>query len=142
MSDKTTRPSWDDYFMDIAFAAAKRATCPRKRVGAVIAKNKNILTTGYNGSLPDFDHCDNVGCDIKNNHCVRTIHAEVNAILQAAKNGTCIDGATLYVTARPCDNCAKLAAGAGIVKILYSEEYGGPQGNDFGIIIERLVKNV
>jgi dCMP deaminase len=133
----TKRPSWDQYFINVATVAATRSTCPRKSVGAVIVKDKRVLSTGYNGSVPTQPHCIDVGCDIQNNHCVRTIHAEVNCILQAAKYGTSIEGATLYVTAQPCQNCAKLAAGAGIKRIVYSEDYGLPTITSYGIVIEK-----
>jgi dCMP deaminase len=133
------RPSWDQYFMSVAKVAATRATCPRKSVGAVIVKDRQVLTTGYNGSLPNEPHCIEVGCDLQHNHCVRTVHAEVNAILQAAKHGTSVSGATLYVTAKPCPNCTKLAIGAGISRIVYAEEYGSRDEKQYSIPVERLI---
>ena len=96
-----SRASWDQYFMDIAVVVATRSTCPRKHVGAVIVRDKTILSTGYNGSVRGLPHCDEVGHMMVDGHCVRTIHAEVNAIIQAAKNGARIDGASIYVTASP-----------------------------------------
>ena len=95
------RVSWDQYFMQIAVQAATRSTCDRKHVGAVIVKDKTILSTGYNGSIRGMPHCDDVGHMMENGHCVATVHAEANAIIQAAKNGAAIDGATIYVTASP-----------------------------------------
>ncbi len=109
--------------MNLAVQAAARSTCPRKTVGAVIVRDKAILATGYNGSLRGLPHCTEIGCLIDNDHCVRTVHAEANAILQAAKHGVRIEGADIYVTASPCWNCFKLIANAGIGRILYGEFY-------------------
>jgi dCMP deaminase len=117
------RASWDQYFMSIAQVVATRSTCPRKFVGAVIVKNRTILSTGYNGSIRGMPHCSDVGHMMEDNHCVATIHAEANAIIQAARNGVNIDGATTYVTASPCWNCFKQIANAGIVRICYGEFY-------------------
>ena len=108
------RDDWNIYFMRIAKQVATRATCDRKHVGAVIVKDKNILATGYNGSISGMPHCDDAGHMMENDHCVATIHAEANAILQAAKHGIAIDGADIYVTASPCWNCFQLIANAGI----------------------------
>ncbi|HEX3019649.1 MAG TPA: dCMP deaminase family protein [Chitinispirillaceae bacterium] len=119
----TKRASWDEYFMRIAIQAATRSTCDRKHVGAVIVKNKTILSTGYNGSIRGLSHCDDVGHMMENGHCIATVHAEANAIIQAAKNGTAIDGADIYVTASPCWNCFKLIANCGIKRICYLEFY-------------------
>lgn len=120
---KDNRPSWEYYFGQLALQVATRSTCPRKQVGAVIVKNNNILSTGYNGSIKGLPHCTEVGCLIENDHCIRTVHAEANAIVQAAKNGVQIDGAEIYVTASPCFHCFKLIANAGIKKIYYLEFY-------------------
>jgi dCMP deaminase len=117
------RLSWDEYFMGIAEMVARRSTCPRKRVGAVIVKQHLILSTGYNGSIRGMPHCDEVGCDLENDHCVATIHAEANALIQAARHGIAVAGAQVYVTASPCWNCFKLLANAGINKIVYKEFY-------------------
>ena len=117
------RSSWDQYFMDIARQVATRATCDRKHVGAVLVRDRTILSTGYNGSIRGMPHCDEVGHLMENGHCVATVHAEANAILQAAKNGVRIDGATLYTTASPCWPCFKLVANAGCVRIVYGEFY-------------------
>jgi dCMP deaminase len=117
------RVSWDEYFMNIAREVATRSTCPRKFVGAVIVRDRTILSTGYNGSIRGMPHCDEIGHMMEDGHCVRTIHAEMNAIIQAAKNGTAISGAAIYVTASPCWNCFKAIANAGIVRIVFGEFY-------------------
>jgi len=117
------RLDWHAYFMNIARQVATRSTCDRKHVGAVIVRDKTILSTGYNGSIRGMPHCDDIGHDIEGGHCVATIHAEANAILQAAKNGVMIEGAELYTTASPCWGCFKLIANAGIRKIFYGEFY-------------------
>lgn len=121
-NEQTERLSWDQYFINIAKEVAKRGTCDRKKVGYIIVKDKRILATGYNGSISGELHCDDAGHMMDNNHCVRTIHAEVNTLTQAAKHGISIDGATMYGTwGPPCWNCFKQIANAGIVKIVYSE---------------------
>ena len=117
------RSSWDDYFMQIALEVATRSTCDRKNVGAVIVRDKMILSTGYNGSIRGLAHCDEVGHEMENGHYVRTVHAEANAIAQAARNGVAIDGADIYVTASPCYNCFKLIANSGIQRVFYGEFY-------------------
>lgn len=109
--------------MDIARVVSSRSTCPRKSVGAVLVRDKTILSTGYNGSIRGMPHCVVVGCMMENDHCVATIHAESNAILQAARNGVMIDGGTLYVTASPCWNCFKEIANSGIRRVVYGEFY-------------------
>jgi dCMP deaminase len=120
MSD---RKNWHDYFMDIAKLVATRSTCDRKHVGAVVVRDRVILTTGYNGSMAGAPHCDDVGHLMIDGHCTRTIHAEMNAIAQAAKNGIMIEGADIYVTARPCWNCFRVIANTGIKNVYYLEEY-------------------
>ena len=117
------RSSWDQYFMDIARQVATRATCDRKHVGAVIVRDRTILSTGYNGSIRGMPHCDEIGHTMENGHCVATIHAEANAIIQAARNGVNINGGEMYTTASPCWNCFKLIANSGIVRIFYGEFY-------------------
>jgi dCMP deaminase len=117
------RVSWDRYFMNLAVQAATRSTCPRKAVGAVVVRDKAVLATGYNGSIRGLEHCFEVGCLMDNDHCVRTVHAEANAILQAARHGMRIEGADIYVTASPCWDCFKLIANAGIGRVLYGEFY-------------------
>ena len=117
------RLDWDTYFMRIAREVSGRSTCDRKHVGAVVVRDRTILSTGYNGSIAGMPHCDDAGHMIENDHCVATIHAEANAILQAAKNGVMIAGATIYVSASPCWNCFKMLANAGIRRIAYGEFY-------------------
>ena len=126
------RPTWDDYFMEVADAIAKRATCSRGRSGCVIARAGHILVTGYVGSPPGFPHCDDVGHEMKKvvhedgsvtEHCVRTIHAEQNAICQAAKLGISLDGATLYCRMTPCRACAMLIIAVGIVRVVCERKY-------------------
>lgn len=115
---------WDNYFLDIAKSVSTRATCPRLSVGSVIvSKDRNILATGYNGSVRGMDHCKDIGCCIVENHCVRTVHAEENAILQAAKNGHSVKDAIIYVTHSPCLNCFKHILNAGIERIVWAETY-------------------
>jgi len=109
--------------MNIAHEVATRSTCDRKNVGAVIVREKSILSTGYNGSLRGLPHCKEVGHEMENGHCVRTIHAEANAIIQAARNGVQIEDAEIFVTASPCYNCFKMIANAGIKKIYFGEFY-------------------
>jgi dCMP deaminase len=117
------RASWDEYFMAIAREVATRSTCERKHVGAVIVRDKMILTTGYNGSIRGLPHCDDDGHMMEEGHCVRTVHAEANAIAQAARNGVRLDGAHIYVTASPCFGCFKLIANAGLQRIVFGEFY-------------------
>ena len=117
------RVSWDEYFMNIARVVSSRSTCDRKFVGSVIVRDKTILSTGYNGSIRGMPHCSEVGHMMEDGHCVATIHAETNAVLQAAKNGVSIDGATVYVTASPCWACFKMITNAGIRRIVYGEFY-------------------
>lgn len=126
------RPSWDEYFVEICRAVRSRATCDRGRNGAVIVKNKQILTTGYVGSPAGMPHCDEVGHIIKevkhetgevSKHCLRTTHAEINAITQAAKLGVAIDGATLYTLLQPCLACAKAIVNSGIKRVVCEKHY-------------------
>jgi len=117
------RVDWHTYFMNIARQAATRSTCERKHVGAVIVRDKTILSTGYNGSIRGMPHCDDVGHVMEDGHCVATVHAEANAIIQAAKNGVRIEGAEIYTTASPCWACFKLITNAGIRTIYYGEFY-------------------
>ena len=117
------RLSWEEYFMNIAKEAATRSTCDRKHIGAVIVRDKTILSTGYNGSIRGMPHCDEAGHMMENDHCVATIHSEANAVLQAAKNGVMIDRAEVFITASPCWPCFKMLVNAGIKKIFYGEFY-------------------
>ncbi len=126
------RPSWDEYFIEVMDAVAKRATCDRGRSGCVIAKDNRILATGYVGSAVGQPHCDDAGHLLKKlihedgsvtEHCMRTIHAEVNAICQEAKNGVSIDGATLYCRMTPCRNCAMAIINSGIKRVVVQRLY-------------------
>ncbi len=117
------RPGWDVFFMREAANASTRATCLRKRVGAVIVQGHDSVMKGYNGSPEGQPHCTQVGCEMENGHCVRTIHAEANALLRAARRGVQTQGATLYVTASPCLHCFKLSLAAGIKRVVYGEFY-------------------
>ncbi len=126
------RPSWDEYFMIVAKIISSRSTCISRPIGAVITKNKHILATGYNGAMPGVSHCtDDKECfrrsiavsdDAKYNYC-RATHAEANAISQAARYGTSVDGATLYVTLAPCYVCLKLLSTANIKEVFYEYDY-------------------
>lgn len=125
----TNRLNWTTYFLRIAEAVAQRSTCPRGQVGAITVLDNRVLTTGYNGSLPGQPHCIDVGCDLRAingvRHCGRTIHAELNAVAQAAKFGVSISGATIYVwdsltRGRNCDDCERAVLAAGIVRVVYN----------------------
>lgn len=118
----TNRPSWDEYFLSIAREVATRSTCTRRHVGAVLVREKRILTTGYNGSPPGQEHCIDVGCLLEDGRCIRTLHAEQNAIAQAALHGVSTLGATLYCSCRPCHVCARMIVGAGIVRVVFFGE--------------------
>jgi len=154
MTDK--RPSWDEYFIEIMHSVAKRATCDRGKSGCVIAKDNQILVTGYVGSPKGTPHCDEEGHEMRkviyedgsiSKHCVRTTHAEQNAICQAAKLGISVDGATLYVSMTPCYVCAKMLINAGIRRVVCEKRYH--QGADSerifkkaGVELEILNKEV
>jgi len=124
------RVSWETYFMNIAKEVSTRSTCDRKHVGAVIVRDRTLLSTGYNGSIKGLPHCNDAGCEMVDGHCIRTSHAEANAIVQAAKNGVKIDDSEIYVTASPCYNCFKLIANSGIKVIFYNELYRDEQIKD------------
>ncbi len=130
--EQHVRPTWDEYFMKIAETVAERATCDRGRSGSVIARDKQILVTGYVGAPKGLSHCDDVGHQMKSTthedghvtqHCVRTTHAEQNAIVQAAKLGIAIDGGTLYCKMTPCAVCAKMIINAGIIRVVCEKRY-------------------
>ena len=129
MSD---RPTWHQYFLTITRNVAERSTCTRAKVGAVIVRDKNILATGYNGAPAGMPHCIDSGCLVYKSHtptgeveenCFRTIHAEINAIAQAAKNGASIRDADIYITHTPCIHCVKVLINTGIRRIFYEREY-------------------
>jgi dCMP deaminase len=117
------RPSWDEYFMGFAQAASRRATCDRQHVGAVIVVDKQVVATGYNGSVRGLPHCDDQGHDMVSGHCVRTIHAEMNALAQAARRGVAVGGSTIYTTASPCWDCFRVLVNAGIEGFVYDQPY-------------------
>ena len=117
------RISWDEYFMTQSHLLSLRSTCSRLSVGATIVKDKRIVSGGYNGSIKGDEHCIDVGCKVVEGHCVRTIHAEINAILQCSKFGVGTEGATIYVTHFPCLNCTKSIIQAGIKEICYANDY-------------------
>ena len=125
------RADWHQYFMGIAHQAATRATCPRKHVGAVIVRDRTVLSTGYNGSIRGLPHCEDVGCVVEDGHCITTVHAEANAILQAAMNGVRIEGGEIYTTASPCWPCFKLIANAGLTAIYFGEFYREKRIHDY-----------
>ena len=136
------RDSWDVYMMKLARVASERSTCERKHVGAVVAKDKFVVATGYNGSIAGLPHCDEVGHLMEDGHCVRTVHAEANAIVQAARHGKAVEGGTIYVTASPCWPCFRLIANAGIRRIVFDEFYRDERifeaATELGIALEAL----
>ena len=144
------RPSWDEYFMEITHLVARRSTCMRRHVGAVIVKDRNILATGYNGAPSGVTHCFDTGClreqlkvpSGERHELCRGLHAEQNAIIQAAKHGTNIDGSTLYCTTLPCVICSKMIINAGIRRIIYEEGYADQLAaamlDESGVVVERF----
>lgn len=126
-----SRPSWDSYFMQITRVVATRSTCLRRQVGALLVRDKRILSSGYNGSPRGLDHCLDVGClrekmgipSGQRQELCRGLHAEQNAIVHSAFHGIAIAGATLYVTHQPCITCAKMIINAGIIKVIFAGEY-------------------
>jgi len=146
-----SRPSWSEYFMAITKMVAKRSTCLRRHVGAILVKNKRILATGYNGAPAGIRHCEETGCirqdsgvpSGQRHELCRGLHAEQNAIIQAAYHGVSIDGSTLYCTNKPCIICSKMLINAGIKEIIYEEGYDDPLADEMlteaGIKVERFV---
>jgi dCMP deaminase len=144
------RPSWDEYFMEITHLVARRTTCLRRQVGAVIVKDRNILATGYNGAPSGVAHCLDTGClreqlqipSGERHELCRGLHAEQNAIIQAAKHGTNIDGSTLYCTTHPCIICVKMIINAGIRRVVFAEGYADQLAaamiNESGVILEQF----
>ncbi|MHB8761868.1 MAG: deoxycytidylate deaminase [Coriobacteriia bacterium] len=145
------RPSWDEYFMAITGQVAERATCTRRHIGAILVKDKRILATGYNGTPAGLAHCDEVGClreqrgipSGTQHELCRGIHAEQNAVIQAARHGITIDGATVYCTHQPCVLCAKILINAGVKEVVYREAYPDPLAaemlSEAGIIPRQFV---
>lgn len=121
------RVSWAEYFMGIAHAVSARGTCDRKHVGCVLVVDKRIVATGYNGSPPGFPHCDDAGHDMLNGNCVRTLHAEQNAVVQAARFGVSLLGAEVFVNTFPCWICAKTLFSAGVVRVYFDDDYRNDQ---------------
>lgn len=145
------RPSWDEYFMSIAAQVSGRSTCLRRATGAVLVKDKRILATGYNGTPSGLAHCEEVGClrekrgipSGSRHELCRGIHAEQNAVIQAAKHGIAMDGATAYCTHQPCVLCAKILLNAGVVDIVYRDSYPDPLSEELlaeaGVVPRRVV---
>ena len=144
------RPSWDEYFMEIARLVASRSTCLRRQVGAVMVKDKNILATGYNGTPSGIRHCSEIGClrqqmnvpSGERHELCRGLHAEQNAIIQAAKHGVNIDGAVLYCTHSPCIICSKMLINSGVKRIVCTDGYPDPLAkamlDEAGLIVESM----
>lgn len=136
------RPTTDQYFASIAQIVATRSTCPRAQVGCVLVRDGYQLVSGYNGAPRHQAHCFDVGCLMENNHCVRALHAEQNAIIQAAYEGVSIRGATVYVTHRPCVLCANMLINLEVKRIVYLKEYAPFDNGEFlkiaGVNVERI----
>jgi dCMP deaminase len=149
-----TRPGWDEYFMEITRLVARRSSCTRRQVGAVLVKEKNILASGYNGVPTGITHCAETGClraklnvpSGERHELCRGLHAEQNAIIQAAKHGTNINGATLYSTTMPCIICAKMIINAGILRVVYEEGYADQLSLEMvaesGLLVEKFIFSV
>ena len=147
-----SRPTWDEYFINIANLVSTRSTCLRRDVGAVVVKNKQVLTTGYNGAPAGVRHCDEVGCmrekmgipSGERHELCRALHAEQNAFLQAARHGISLDGATIYMTTQPCSICAKMIINVGIKKVVfegdYPDEFAVELLEEAGVILEKFKK--
>lgn len=145
-----TRPCWDEYFMDITCLVAKRSTCCRRQVGAIVVRDKRILATGYNGAPSGVPHCLDIGClreDMRipsgeRHELCRGLHAEQNVIIQAAYHGVCIKNATLFCTNLPCSICSKMLINAGIHDIRYLEGYADAMSEDMmkaaGVILTQI----
>jgi len=145
------RPSWDEYFMKITQVVAERSTCIRRRVGAIVVKNKRILATGYNGAPSGLAHCGEAGClrqqqnipSGERQEICRGLHAEQNAIIQASLYGFSIDGAAMYCTNQPCITCAKMVINAGIVRVVFQGDYPDPLSlgmlEEAGVEVARFV---
>lgn len=150
------RPTWDEYFMSIAELVGSRGTCDRGRAGCIIVRDKQILVTGYVGSPVGLPHCDEVGHEMhkvthedgtESMHCIRTIHAEQNAIAQAAKIGVSLSGATLYCKMTPCYVCAKMLINAGIKRVVVKNDYHAAQQTkrifeQYGMQFEMITQNM
>jgi dCMP deaminase len=149
---RTMRPSWDEYYMNIVDLVKDRSTCLRRKVGAIIVKDKRILASGYNGAPAGCKHCEEIGClreklnvpSGERHELCRASHAEQNAIVQAAKHGISIDGGTIYVTTRPCIICSKLIINAGIKRVVYIGDYPDELSMELleeaGILVEKFIQ--
>jgi dCMP deaminase len=146
---KHVRPSWDEYFINMANYVSTRATCDRGYSGCVIVKDKRVISTGYVGAPPGMPHCDDVGHDMhtminengkKSEHCLRTTHAEQNAMVQAARFGVALEGATIYCKMVPCHVCAKLIVSAGIIRVVAEKDYHA--GNTSKLILKKAGVNL
>ena len=139
MKKKNSRPSWDEYFLEVAGLVARRSTCLRRKVGAVLVKNKRILATGYNGAPSGLKHCIDTGClreklkipSGQRHELCRGLHAEQNALLQSALYGVSAKGSTLYVTNQPCSICSKMLINAGIKEVVISGGYPDKMAEEF-----------
>ena len=146
------RPSWDKYFMDIATLVASRSTCLRRKVGACVVRDRRILSTGYNGAPSGITHCEDIGClrerlkvpSGERHELCRGLHAEQNAIIQAAKIGVSLENAVIYITNHPCFICAKMIINSGIKKVVYRDGYPDKEAMQFlkesGIKVKNLKK--
>jgi len=119
----TKRPTWDEYFLKLAMLTSERSTCPRMHCGCILVKDRFVLASGYNGSIPGQPHCDDVGCLIVDNHCQRTNHAEINALVQSARHGINVTGCTAYITNMSCTTCAKALIASGIVRVVVFTDF-------------------
>lgn len=150
MENRPERPDWDQYFMEITSVVAKRSTCLRRRVGAILVKNKHILATGYNGAPKRIPHCAEIGClrqqlgipSGERHELCRALHAEQNAIIQAASLGISMEGSTLYCTTAPCSLCAKMLINAGVVRVVFDGSYPDERAMEFfqqaGVEVQQL----
>ena len=136
----TNRISWDEYFMRIAEVVATRSTCKRIEVGCVITKDRIILATGYNGAPKGMPHCIDVGCLISNNHCIRSLHAEVNAIIQCASSNMSTKSSYVYVTHLPCWQCSLMLIDAEVEKIFYANDYVDDRWNKLELLKKANIK--
>ncbi len=150
MDTMPQRPDWDQYFMEITSVVAKRSTCLRRQVGAILVKDKHILTTGYNGAPKRLAHCAETGClrqqmgipSGERHELCRALHAEQNAMIQAANLGISIEGSTLYSTTAPCSLCAKMLINAGVVRVVFAGDYPDERAMEFfqqaGVEVQQL----
>ena len=150
MDTMPQRPDWDQYFMEITSVVAKRSTCLRRQVGAILVKDKHILTTGYNGAPKRLAHCAETGClrqqmgipSGERHELCRALHAEQNAMIQAANLGISIEGSTLYSTTAPCSLCAKMLINAGVVRVVFAGDYPDERAMEFfqqaGLEVQQL----